>query len=31
MEISKSLSSLEAKVEYLEKENNELKIRLQNK
>lgn len=31
MEISKSLSALEIKVEYLEKENNELKIKLQNK
>ena len=28
MEISSKLSSLETKVEYLEKENNELKIKL---
>ena len=30
MEISKKLSSLETKVEFLEKENNELKIKLRN-
>ena len=31
LEISNKLSSLSTKVQYLEKENNELKIKLQNK
>tara|TARA_R100000908_G_C3630037_1_gene71347 strand:+ start:179 stop:478 length:300 start_codon:yes stop_codon:yes gene_type:complete len=31
MDISNKLSSLETKIEYLEKENNELKIKLQNR
>lgn len=31
MQISNKLSSLETKIEYLEKENNELKIKLQNR
>ena len=31
MDISTKLSSLETKIEYLEKENNELKIKLQNR